>query len=146
MLLQIYKMRFLIKWFFLLYFCAMNKMTKTFGIFFVAVIFLLNLSISNYGLLLNTQIQTSQNENSDSYISAQNLDLYFSNRNEKQPAYSVRNLPVSNLKNQPDDLYSDFHSVEGRISDINAGYLGYAVTLDPNLSNREIVFPFHYFW
>jgi hypothetical protein len=124
----------------------MSKVKRTFGIFFVAVLFFLNLSIVNYGHFLNSQIQASQTENSDSYLSAENLDLYFINRTERPLVFSVKNLPVSNLKNHPDDLHGNFLSAEERISGINSGYLSYTLILDPNLSNHEIVFPFHYFW
>jgi hypothetical protein len=124
----------------------MSKVTRTFGLFFIATLFFLNLSIVNYGLFLNSQIQPGQIENSDSYHSTQNFDLCSLNRTEKQPVFSVKNLPVSNLKNHPNDLHGNFLYTEERISGINSCYLSYTVTLDPSLSNREIVFPFHYFW
>jgi hypothetical protein len=124
----------------------MSRMIKTTGLFFAAMLFFLSISTENYGLLLTSQLQNSQSENSDSYFSKEKPDLLFLNRHEERLVYSVKNLPVPSLKNHSNDNYSNCLSPEVRILSINSGYLSYSETLYRNLTNHDIIFPFHYFW
>jgi len=124
----------------------MSKVTKTTGLFFAAMLIFLSISTENYGLLLTSHLQNAQSENSDSYFSTEKPDLLFLYRNDERQVNSVRNLPVPSLKNHPNDIHYNSLSLEIRILSINSGYLSYSVIVDRNLTNSDIVFPFHYFW
>ena len=124
----------------------MSKVTKTTGLFFAAMLIFLSISTENYGLLLTSHLQNAQSENSDSYFSTEKPDLLFLYRNDERQVNSVRNLPVPSLKNHPNDIHYNSLSLEIRILSINSGYLSYSVIVDRNLTNSDIVFPFHSFW
>ena len=124
----------------------MSKLTKTTALFFVAMLFFISLSTENYGLLLTSQLQNAGSENSGSYLSTEKPNLFFLNRHEERLETSVKSLPNSKLKNQINDVCSNSISTEVRILSINSGYLSYSVTVYRNLTNSDIVFPFHYFW
>ena len=124
----------------------MSKLTKTTALFFVAMLFFISLSTENYGLLLTSQHQNTGSENSGSYLSTEKPNLFFLNRHEERLETSVKSLPNSKLKNQINDVCSNSISTEVRILSINSGYLSYSVTVYRNLTNCDIVFPFHYFW
>jgi len=124
----------------------MSKVTKISGLFFVAMLLFLSISTENYGLSLTSQLQSSQTKSSDSYFSTEKPDLFFLNRQEQRFVYSIKNLPVPNLKNHPNDFHWNCLSPEVIISSINSGYLSYSVTLYRNFTNHDIIFPFHYFW
>ncbi len=124
----------------------MSKLTKTTALFFVAMLFFISLSTENYGLLLTSQLQNTGSENSGSYLSTEKPNLFFLNRHEERLETSVKSLPNSKLKNQINDVCSNSISTEVRILSINSGYLSYSVTVYRNLTNCDIVFPFHYFW
>jgi hypothetical protein len=124
----------------------MSKVTKTTGLFFATMLIFLSISTENYGLLLTSHLQNAQSENSDSYFSTEKPDLLFLYRNDERQVNSVRNLPVPSLKNHPNDIHYNSLSLEIRILSINSGYLSYSVIVDRNLTNSDIVFPFHYFW
>jgi len=124
----------------------MSKVTKTIGLFFAAMLFFLSISTEKYGFLLTSQLQNNQSENSDSFFSKEKPDLFFLNRHEERLVYSVKNLPVPSLKNHPNDYHRNCLFPELRILSISTGYLSYSMTLYRNLTNNDIIFPFHYFW
>jgi hypothetical protein len=124
----------------------MNKVTKTIGLFFAAMLFFLSISTEKYCFLLTSQLQNSQSENSDSFFSKEKPDIFFLNNHEERLVYSVKNLPVPSLKNHPNDYHWNCLFPEVRISNINSRYLSYSVTLYRNFTNHDIIFPFHYFW
>jgi hypothetical protein len=130
----------------ILYFCFMSKINKTIGLFFAAMLVFLSISAENSALLLTSQYKNSQSDNSSSYFSSEKANLFFLNRQEEKLVSSVRNLPVPSLKNHINDFQWNCLLTEVKISSINSEYLSYSVTVDPNFTSHDIIFPFHYFW
>lgn len=124
----------------------MSKVTKTTALFFAAMLFFMSISTENYGLLLTSHLQNTGFENSGSYFSKEEPNPLFLSRHEERLVTSVKDLPVTGSKNNPTDFHSNSLSSEVRLLSINSGYLSYSVTVDRNLTNSDIVFPFHYFW
>jgi hypothetical protein len=124
----------------------MSKLFKTTALFFAAMLFFLSICTQNYGLLLISHLQNTQSEDSDSYYSTEKPELLFLDRHEERLVNSVKNLPVPSFKNHPNNIHCNSLSPEVRIKSINSGYLSYSMIVDRNLTNSDIVFPFHYFW
>ncbi len=124
----------------------MSKINKTIGLFFAAMLVFLSISAENNSLLLTSQYKNSQSDSSPSYFSTEKPDLFFLNRQEEKLVSSVKNLPVPSLKNHLNDFQWNCLFTEVRLSIINSEYLSYSVTLDPNFTSHDIIFPFHYFW
>lgn len=59
---------------------------------------------------------------------------------------AVNSLPAPASKFNTGGFLSSVFSLEARIQQLDAGYLGVARALVPCLSVRTIIFPFHYFW
>jgi hypothetical protein len=124
----------------------MSKVTKTTALFFAAMIFFISISTENYGLLITSHIQNTGSENSGSYFSKEEPVPLFLSRHEERLVTSVKDLPVTSSKNNPTDFHSNRLLNEVRLLSINTRYLSYSVTVDRNLTNSDLVFPFHYFW
>jgi hypothetical protein len=124
----------------------MTNANKTISLFFAAMLFMLGICTQEYCLLLTSQPQNAQVENSRSYFSTEKPDLLFINRHEERVIYSIKNLPGPNLKSLPNYVSCNSLSLEERILSINSWYLSYSEIVDRSLSNSDIVFPFHYFW
>jgi hypothetical protein len=124
----------------------MKEVTKTTALFFAAVLFFLSTSTENYSLLLTSKLQNTASENSGSYLSTGNPDLFFLNRHEERLVTSVKNLPVTNLRNYINNFNNNSLSPEIRLSGNGSVYLLYSESVYLNLTNINIIFPFHYFW
>jgi hypothetical protein len=128
------------------YFCNMSKVTKITALFFAAILLFLSQSAETYGLFLTSQLQNAETNNSASYLSAYNPDLVFLIRHEESSVNSVKNRPVSNLRNHLNEFYSNDIPPDLSLLCRNSGYLSYSGSVYLNLSKSDIVFPFHSFW
>jgi hypothetical protein len=124
----------------------MGKVTKTSGLFFVAMLIFLSICTENYGLLSTSPLQYSQSENSGFCFSKEKPDFLFLYRNDERQINSVRNLPGPSFKNHTNYIRCNNISLEIKISGINSGYLSYAMIVNRSLTSSDIVFPSHYFW
>ncbi len=124
----------------------MSKGSKISGLFFIALLLFLSIRSGNYGFLLTSQLQSSQTENLDSYLSAGELDLFFLNCHEERSIFSSDNLPIPCLKKHLNDLNFDPLSLEKRILSVSSDYLTYSGRLQRSLTNVEIIYPFHSHW
>jgi hypothetical protein len=124
----------------------MSNIYKTSALFFAALLGFLSICTQNYGVLISSQLQNSQSENSVSYFSKEKPDLIFLAYHEERLVNSVKNQPVPSFKNHPNNVNFNSLSPEVRVFSINSGYLTYSLNVDRSLTNSDIVFPFHYFW
>lgn len=116
------------------------------SLFLAFVLFFLSISTENYCSLLNSILEKSGTENSDSYFSIDITDFFLLNRPDEKSEVTVKNLPYSYSKNQIGDLLKTSLSPQSVLKSVNSGYISYSEILDRNLTDGDIVFPFHYFW
>ena len=124
----------------------MSNLYKTTALLFSVVLLYISTNTENYSLLLTSKLQNSECENFSSYSSTEKPNLFSQNRQGERYLNSIKNLPVFNLKNHANDLYSNSLSPTIKKMRINSEYLSYSETINRNLTNSDIVFPFHYFW
>jgi hypothetical protein len=124
----------------------MSKVTKSTALLFSLILFFLSIITENYGLFLTSHLQGKGSENSGSYFSKVEPNPLFLNRHEQRLVLSVKDLPVTSSKINSTDIHSIRLTLEVRLLSINSGVISNSVTVDRNLTNRDIVFPFHYFW
>jgi hypothetical protein len=124
----------------------MSNLVKITALFSSAVLVFISISIEDYGSLLNSKLQNTGYENITSYCSIEKPNLFLLNRQYERLITSFKNLPISNLKKFTNDFNSNSISSEVRKLCISSEYISYSVIVYRNLTNRDIVFPFHYFW
>lgn len=124
----------------------MSFLYKTATLLFSIVLLYINTNSLNYGFLLTSNLQKTGYESLSSYFPVEKPNLFLSNRQGERFVNSIKNLPDSNFKNHSNDYYNISLSSEIRKLKINSEYLSYPETINRNLTNSDIVFPFHYFW
>jgi hypothetical protein len=124
----------------------MSNLYKTTALLFSIVLLYINTNTENYGRLITIGIQNSQCENLSPYFAIENSNLYFPNRQGERFLKSIKDLPVSNLRTNSNDLYTGTLSPEIRKLYSSSQYLTYSEIIYPSLTNCDKVFPFHYFW
>lgn len=124
----------------------MSNLYKTAALLFSVVLLYINTNTFNYWLLVTSNLQNTGCESLSSYFPIENPNLFISNRHGERFLNSIKNLPDSSFKNHANDYYNISLSSEIRKLKINSEYLSYSETINRNLTNSDIVFPFHYFW
>jgi hypothetical protein len=124
----------------------MSNLHKITALLFSGVLFFISIMTENYCLLLNSTPQNNGYETISSYYSTEKLDLFDLNRQGEKVVTSLKNLPVQNLKNRANDFYSNILSPGIRKLKTDVEYLSFSGTVYRNLTNSDIVFPFHCFW
>ncbi len=124
----------------------MSTLYKSAAIFFAAILIFLGIYAENYGLLLTSQLQSTQNSESDSYCSTEKPELLFLDRHEERLVNTVKNQPVPGFKNHSNNVHYNNNIPGVKLLSINSGYISYSVIIGRSLTNSDIVFPFHYFW
>jgi hypothetical protein len=130
----------------ILYFYTMSNLYKIVALFSAVATFLVNSSTENYGLLLSSKPLNSRYITIGSYWSIDRPDLFLIDRFGEKSVASFKHLSVSNLKNQANSYYCSSLSSEIRKSGINIEYFTSPATICRNLTNSDIIYPFHYFW
>lgn len=124
----------------------MINLNKIVALLSSSVLLYLSATFENYSLLITTNILHNECDNLNSHLPIDNPNLYFPYRQGDRFLTSIKNLPVSNLKNYPNDLYTNSLSPEIRILSSSSQYLIYSEIIYLSLANRDIIYPFHYFW
>jgi hypothetical protein len=124
----------------------MSKAKRTTALFFTIALLYISVYSENYSRLITSVIQDSQCQNLSPYFGLENSILYFPNRQGENILASIKKLPVSNLNNNSNDPYIICSPPE--VIKLNTGseYLFNSETIYRNLTNCDIVFPFHHFW
>jgi hypothetical protein len=99
-----------------------------------------------FGVLISSGPQNSQPDYIVSSFPEGKPDLIFLAHQEERSLNSVKNQPVPDLKNHSNNSIYNCLFPEVRLSGFHTGYLAYSVIVERSLTNRDIVFPFHYFW
>jgi hypothetical protein len=121
-------------------------MFKTTAIIFSSVLFFTSIITEQYCFILYSHTLSSNQENLSSRLPDGNTDLFLSTYHGEKLVAAVKNLPVFNLRNQVSDFYCNSPFSQLKRLRKNLEYLQFAWTISRNLTNRDIVFPFHYFW
>jgi hypothetical protein len=130
----------------ILYFYTMSNLYKIVALFSATATFLVNTSTENYGLLLNSKPLNSRYKTIGTYCSIERPDLFVLDRFGEKSLASFKHFSVSNLKNQANSCYCSSLSSEIKKSGIYIEYFTSPATICRNLTNSDIIYPFHYFW
>jgi hypothetical protein len=124
----------------------MNKVSKITALIFSVLLLFISIHTADYSLNATSLIQEGGSENSGSAFSTVKPDILFLNRPDGRLIAAIKNLPVSNLRHVSVNFYNNKIASDFRILKINPEFFSYPVTVERNLSDCDIVFPFHNFW
>jgi hypothetical protein len=124
----------------------MRNLLKTIAIFFSSVLLFTSIITEQYCFILNSHKLSSNRESLSSHLPDRSTELFLSNYQGHKLVASVKDLPVFNLRYQAPDIYCNSLIPQLKSLRINSEYLQFAWTISRNLTNIDIVFPFHYFW
>jgi hypothetical protein len=124
----------------------MTRTNRTSSLFFAALLGVLSIFTQYYGVLISSGTKISQSDYSVSSLPGGKPELIFMAHREERSLNSVKNQPVPDLKNHSNNSIYFGLFPEVRLSGFHTGYLAYSVIVERSLTNRDIVFPFHYFW
>jgi hypothetical protein len=124
----------------------MKKVSKITALIFSVMLLFISSHTADYGLYATSLMQEGRSESSGSVFSTGKPDILFLNRPDGRLIASIKNLPVSNLRLVSVNFYSNKIASDFRILKINPEFFSYPVTVERNLTDCDIVFPFHNFW
>jgi hypothetical protein len=130
----------------ILYFCSMSSLYKPVSIFFSAILFILSICRDNYEPLLITGPENTKSESISQNFSLTRPNLYIINRNGVKLITSVKNYPVQAFKPLTNGINLNNQFNDSRIRNVISEYHSLSKLIYINLTNGDIVFPFHYFW
>ena len=124
----------------------MRSFRKATALSLIIVVFYISIVAENHVRLINPILKIPGGERTLSYSSFEKPNLFLLNRQEDRLETSFKDHPIFNLKKHAKDFNCKSLYNEVRTLCINSEYFSNSTIIPRNLTNCDIVFPFHYFW